>query len=228
MHRFKRAARLVLSSNSAMPVDQSDEQLPAPSDSSFSSQVKPVRESNGENGESTDSSDSDTNAESAQQGGDNTDKPKRAWSGRADYRLVKTWDIGENRTQDIEESRHKLYLMSSKFFEDTKTLKLPTHKSLPTDIHMWKQYCSYKSAKSDALIRIFRCPMKTQTDCPCCIKTIDSTKSLELYFLGEHGEKCHAVDKSAYLKVKQIVAIVDGVNSDKYAPQQVLLRKIRI
>jgi hypothetical protein len=107
--------------------------------------------------------------------------------------------------------------MSRNFFEDSKTLKLPTHKSLPTDIHMWKQYRSYKSAKSDALIRIFRCPMKNRTDCPCCIKTIEPFKSLELHFLGEHDEQCHAVDKSAYLKVKQIVAIVDGV---KYAPQQ--------
>ncbi len=51
-------ARLVLGRNSAMPLDKSVEQLPAPSDSSFSSQVKPVRESNGEIGESTDSSDS--------------------------------------------------------------------------------------------------------------------------------------------------------------------------
>jgi hypothetical protein len=163
LQRFKREAPLVLSSNSAMPVEQSVEQLPAPSDSSFSSLVKPVRESNGENGESTDCSDSDTNAESAQQGGYNTDKPKRAWNGRADYRLVKTWDIRENRTQDIEESRHELYLMSRNFFEDSKTLKLPTHKSLPTDIYMWKKYYSYKSAKSDALIRIFRCPMKNRT-----------------------------------------------------------------
>ncbi len=107
--------------------------------------------------------------------------------------------------------------MSRKFFEDSKTLKLPTHKSFPTDIHMWKQYRSYRSAKSEALIRIFRCPMKNRSDCSCCIKTIESTKSLELYFLGEHDEQCHAMDKSAYLKVKQIVAIVDGV---KFAPQQ--------
>ncbi len=60
--------------------------------------------------------------------------------------------------------------------------------------------------------------MKNQTDCPCCIKTIESTQSLELYFLGEHDEQYHAVDKSAYLKVKQIVAIVDGV---KFAPPAV-------
>jgi hypothetical protein len=63
----------------------------------------------------------------------------------------------------------------------------------------------------------FRCPMKNRTDCPCCIKTIEPFKSLELHFLGEHDEQCHAVDKSAYLKVRQIVAIVDGV---KFAPQQ--------
>jgi hypothetical protein len=86
--------------------------------------------------------------------------------------------------------------MSHKFFEDSKTLKLPTHKSLPTDFHMWKQDRSYRSAKSDALIRIFRCPM-TRTDCPCCIKTIKSTKSLELYFLGEHDEQCHAAQGQA-------------------------------
>jgi hypothetical protein len=51
--------------------------------------------------------------------------------------------------------------MSSKLFEDSKTRKLLTHKSFPTNIHMWKQYHSYRSAKSDALICIFRCPMKT-------------------------------------------------------------------
>jgi hypothetical protein len=35
LQRFKRAARLVLKCNSAIPVDQAVEQLPAPSDSSF-------------------------------------------------------------------------------------------------------------------------------------------------------------------------------------------------
>jgi hypothetical protein len=107
--------------------------------------------------------------------------------------------------------------MARKFFDNSKALKLPTHKSLPTDIHMWKQYHSCRSPKSEALIRIFRCPLKNRSDCPCCIKTIASIKSLELYFLGEHDEQCHAFDKSAYLKVKQIVAFVDGV---KFAPQQ--------
>jgi hypothetical protein len=53
----------------------------------------------------TDSSDSDANAKLAQQGGDNTDKPGRAGNGSTYNRLVKTWDIGENRTQDIKESR---------------------------------------------------------------------------------------------------------------------------
>ncbi len=145
-----------------MPVDKSVEPFPAPANSSFSSPVKTVLESNEENGESTDSSDSDAHAKSAQQGDNNTvtDKPKCAWNGRADYRLIKTWDIGENKAKDIEESRQELYLMSRKCFEDSKTLKLSTHKSLPTDIHMWKQYHSYRSAKSEALIRIFRCPMK--------------------------------------------------------------------
>ncbi len=122
LQRFRRAARLILVSNSAMPVDKSVEQLPAPADSSFLSPVKPVRESNGKNGESTDSSDSDANTKSALQGCYNIDKPKRAWNGWADYRLVKTWDIGENRTQDIEESLQELYLMSSKF--STKSLEL--------------------------------------------------------------------------------------------------------
>jgi hypothetical protein len=167
-----------------MPVDKSVEPFPAPANSSFSSPVKTVLESNEENGESTDSSASDAHAKSAQQGDNNTDKPKCAWNGRADYRLIKTWDIGENKTKDIKESRQELYLMSRKCFEDSKTLKLPTHKSLPTDIHMWKQYHSYRSAKSEALIRIFRCPMKNRSDCLCCIKTIESTKSLELYFPG--------------------------------------------
>jgi hypothetical protein len=62
--------------------------------------------------------------------------------------------------------------------------------------------------------------MKTLSNCLCCIKTIESTKSLELYFLGEHNIQCHAEDKSTNLKVKQnyqIVAIVDGV---KFASQQ--------
>ncbi len=99
LQRFKRPTRRVLASNSAMPVDKSVEQLPAPADSSFSLPVKPVRESNGENGERTDSLDSDADAKSAQQGSDNTVKPKRAWNGSTDYRVVKTWDI-------IEWSRH--------------------------------------------------------------------------------------------------------------------------
>ena len=166
-------------------------------------------ESNGENGERS-GSDSDGNAKSG-------DKPKRPWNGRADYRLVETWDTGENRTQDVEISRNELYLLARKFFEDSKTLKLPTHKSLPTDIHMWKQFRTYKKAKSDAQISRFRCPMKNRCGCLCCIKTIETKDKLQLYFLGEHNEDSHSTDKSAFLKVKQIQAIVDGV---KYAPQQ--------
>ena len=119
-----------------MPVDHSIESLLAPADSSFASPVKASasdgarrEESNGENGERS-GSDSDGNAKSG-------DKPgKRPWNGRADYRLVETWDTGENRTQDVEISCHELYLLARKCFEDSKTLKLPTHISLPTDIHM--------------------------------------------------------------------------------------------
>ena len=149
-----------------MPVDNSVESLLAPADPRFSTPVKPVRQSNGENGETApadSSSDSDSNAESGKQpNADGDNQPKRPWNGRANYRLVQSWDIGKNRTQDYEVSKQELYLMARKFFEDSRTLKLPTHKSLPTDIHMWKQYRSYTSAKSDALIRIFRCPMKNR------------------------------------------------------------------
>jgi hypothetical protein len=204
-----------------MPVDNSVESLLAPADPRFATPVKPVRQSNGENGETApadSSSDSDSNAESGKQpNADGDNQPKRPWNGRANYRLVQSWDIGKNRTQDYEVSKQELYLMARKFFEDSRTLKLPTHKSLPTDIHMWKQYRSYTSAKSDALIRIFRCPMKNRAKCPCCIKVIKSAESLELYFLGLHDETSHADDQSAFLKLKQIIAINDGV---KYAPQQ--------
>jgi hypothetical protein len=210
LQRFTRAARLILVSKLAMPVDHSIQSLLAPADSSFASPVKAsagdgarLEESNGENGERS-GSDSDGNAKSG-------DKPKRPWNGRADYRLVETWDTGENRTQDVEISRNELYLLARKFFEDSKTLKLPTHKSLPTDIHMWKQFRTYKKAKSDAQISIFRCPMKNRCGCLCCIKTIETKDKLQLYFLGEHNEDSHSTDKSAFLKVKQIQAIVDGV-----------------
>ncbi len=88
---------------------------------------------------------SNANAQSGLNGGA---KPKRAWNGCSHYKLVQSWDIGKNRTQDYEVSKQELYLMAHIFFEDSRTLKLATHKSLPTDIHMCKQYCSYISAKS--------------------------------------------------------------------------------
>ena len=97
-----------------MPVDHSIQSLLAPADSSFASPVKASagdgarrEESNGENGERS-GSDSDGNAKSG-------DKPKRPWNGRADYRLVETWDTGENRTQDVEISRNELYLLAANF-----------------------------------------------------------------------------------------------------------------
>jgi hypothetical protein len=119
--------------------------------------------------------------------------------------------------------------MSRNCFEDSRKLKLPTHKFLPTHIHMWtrKQYCSYRSAKYKALIRIFTCPMINLSDCPCLFKTIESTKSLELYFLGEHDEQCLAMDKSAYLKVKQIVALLTESGLPPSSPRQSFVRTWR-
>ena len=66
--------------------------------------------------------------------------------------------------------------------------------------------------------------MKNRCGCLCCIKTIETKDKLYLYFLGVHTEDSHSTDKSAFLKVKQIQSIVDGV---KYAPQQsaTLLRR---
>jgi hypothetical protein len=99
-----------------MPVDNSVESLLAPADPRFSTPVKPVRQSNGENGETApadSSSDSDSNAESGKQpNADGDNQPKRPWNGRANYRLVQSWDIGKNRTQDYEVSKQELYLMA--------------------------------------------------------------------------------------------------------------------
>jgi hypothetical protein len=60
----------------------------------------------------------------------------------------------------------------------------------------------------DAKICMFRCPMKKRASCLCCVKTIETSDALE---------DSQTVDKSAFLKVKQTVAIVEGAG---FAPQQ--------
>jgi hypothetical protein len=52
--------------------------------------------------------------------------------------------------------------------------------------------------------------MFKRCQCKTGVKIIETTTNLDLYFLGEHDETSHDVDKSKYLKHKQIVAVHEG------------------
>jgi hypothetical protein len=56
------------------------------------------------------------------------EKPMRPWNGRADWRLIKAWNIGPTQTQPVEDSRQELFVLSRKFMDDSKLFKLPSYR----------------------------------------------------------------------------------------------------
>jgi hypothetical protein len=127
-----------------MPVEKSGESLPALPDSSYISPVKATGKDAPEpNAEVTDSKlDGDEDSGDIPASGDK-EKQTRPWNGRADWRLIKAWNIGSTQTLPVEDSRQELFLLARKFMDDSKLFKLPTHSVYATDLHMWKHYRNY-------------------------------------------------------------------------------------
>jgi hypothetical protein len=174
LHRFTRAAYLVISSKLAMPVKKSVESLHALSDSSYISPVKatgkdaaPQDAPNAEDTDSDADSDEDSGVIPNPSAGDQ-EKPTRPWNGHADGRLIKAWNIGPTQTQPVEDSRQECFVMSRKFMDASKLFKLPTHSVNATDLHLWKQYRNYGSCQKGSNKRYFRCPMFPAQRYPSC------------------------------------------------------------
>jgi hypothetical protein len=80
-------------------------------------------------------------------------KPTRPWNSRADWRLIKVWNIGPTQTQPVEDSLQECFVLSRQFMDDIKLFKLPTHSVNATDLHLWKQYRTMDQSR--AAIRKF-------------------------------------------------------------------------
>jgi hypothetical protein len=115
-------SQLVISSKLAMPVEKSVESLPALPDSSYISPVKATGK------DAQDAKVTDLEFDCEEDSGvipSSGDKKKltRPWSGRADWRLIKAWNIGPTQTQPVEDSRQELFVLSRKFCVSERDLK---------------------------------------------------------------------------------------------------------
>jgi hypothetical protein len=69
-----------------------------------------------QNAEVTDSEfDGDEDSGAIPSSGDK-EKPTRPWNGRADWRLIKAWNISPTQTQPVEDSRQECFVLSRKIY----------------------------------------------------------------------------------------------------------------
>ena len=90
------------------------------------------------------------------------------------------------------------------------TEKLPWHKGVSTDLHLWKKAGRDHTTRAGIIYTIYRCPMRHQCDCKCTIRVGRGVGSLTLERFGLHDMKSHATDKSKYLKYNQIISLSEA------------------
>ena len=120
---------------------------------------------------------------------------KRKYSAYLNYTEVKRWSTSADSVKEPADINHEIYTPMKKFMQQSRLMKAPGHKELPTDIGLWKQYrVEYFNWRTDDWIQVMKCPLKYQCKRPAQLRIIAGKyyKLLELF--GTHDENRHSVD----------------------------------
>ncbi len=144
-------------------------------------------------------------------------KDEREWESVAMYQK------GETAVHDTEETKHLIYESAKKIMEESGLIKLSTHRSKPTDLHLWKHTITWHSDGDTTQNTMYHCPLKTKFGCRCQFKVIHTTNAVYVEKRGVHDNNSHAPemhdnnshapekDQSKFLKLQQVEAIRTGV-----------------
>ena len=109
------------------------------------------------------------------------------------YEVVKRWVTGDRAELTEDEIKAELVVEATKLMELSGQKKFPCHKALPTDLGCWK-LCKTHVDKRGVEFRVYRCPMRHQCQCKCCIRVVTSKDYIELQRYGLHDRNSHDND----------------------------------
>ncbi len=95
--------------------------------------------------------------------------PKKRTRVLAQYVPVKRWITGELAEMDDEDIENQLFEEARQLMQLSWLKKLPCHKGLSTDLHLWKRAGGDHITRAGITYTIYRCPMRHQRDCKCTI-----------------------------------------------------------
>jgi hypothetical protein len=79
----------------------------------------------------------------------------------AEYELVKQWVTGERAVHPEEDIERELFVEARELMQLSGLKKLPGHKRLDTDLHLWKKASAGHKTRTGMSYTIY--------SCPCCI-----------------------------------------------------------
>jgi hypothetical protein len=132
--------------------------------------------------------------------------PKKRTRVLAQYELV----TGEQAAMNDEDIENQLFEEARQLMQLSRLKKLPGHKGLSNDLHLWKRAGSDHTTRAGITYTIYRCPMRHQCDCKCIIGVRRGNGRLTLERCWLHDMNSHATDKSKYLKYEQIISLSEA------------------
>jgi hypothetical protein len=118
----------------------------------------------------------------------------------AKYELVKLWITGQQAVQPEENIERELFEEARESIHLSGLKKLPGHKGLDTDLHLWKKAKAWHKTRTGMSYTIYRCPLPHLCK---FMKTIRVGRGGWIFILeqcGLHDVHSHEEDGSKYLK----------------------------
>jgi hypothetical protein len=88
----------------------------------------------------------------------------------AEYVLVKRWITGERAEMNEEDIENQLLVEACELMHLSRLNKLPGHKGLTTDLHLWKRAGIDHTTRAGITNNTFRCSMRHRCFCKCTIR----------------------------------------------------------
>jgi hypothetical protein len=122
----------------------------------------------------------------------------------AECELVKPWVTGKPAVLPEKDIQHELFEEAREFMHLSGLKKLPGHKGLDTDLHLWKKASARYKTRKGMSDTIYRCPLRHWCKCMTTFRVGRGGGILILDQCGLHDVHSHEEDWSKYLKYDRI------------------------
>ena len=156
-----------------MSCPESEQIDAAPPPPGFTTPTKPDRNDGAGHAESNAARmETESDADVEKQFDESTGK-KRTYHPYLVYTEIKSWATGEDSILDPAEIKREQYMLMKKFMQDSRLMKAPGHKTLDTDIALWKLHrAEYYNSRQDEWIRAYKCPLHHRCRCQAKVRII--------------------------------------------------------